>query len=218
MVETFQIAGALLLSSGVAGVVIIGLSSWFGKVWAARILEADRLRYTTELERFKNQLDQSTRLLQAQVDRTVFVGRVHFETEFKALSDIWAKVAAVRATMGQVRPMADIVPAGEMPEERERREAGRFTAFAAAFDQLVTSVDTQSPFIPEEIYRKLEEVIQIARREATEVQVERGDRDRNPLRDWYQRGREHNQELQRLATELSDLIRLRLAALAVPTR
>jgi len=196
-----------------AGAVIFGLSNWLGKVWVARILEQDRLRYNSELERLKNQLDQSARVFQGRVDRTVFVGRVHFETEFKALAEIWANVARVRATMGQVRPMADVVPAGETPEERERREVGRFNAFVTAFDRLVASVDAQSPFIPEEIYRRVEEVIQIARREATEVQVERGDRDRNPLRDWYRRGREHNQELQRLATELSDLMRQRLAAL-----
>lgn len=213
----WNVAGAVIISLGGGGAIVLALASWLGKVWAARILEKDRLHYTTELERFKSQLDRSTRLLQAQVDRTVFVGRVHFETEFKALADIWAKVASVRGTMSNVRPMSDIVPAEETREGREEREVRRLNDFLIALGEMVTAVDSQTPFIPDRIFHKLEEVIQIAQRESTEVRVERQDRDRNPMRDWYARGREHNQQLQRLVTELSDLIRERLATLVVPT-
>ena len=214
-VIVWKIVAGILASLGGGGLIVLALSGWLGKVWAARILERDRLHYTTELERFKTELDRSTRQLQANVDRTVFVGRVHFETEFKALADIWSKVAAMRASMAVVRPMSDIVPANENPEQREERQVSRLRAFLSDLDQFVTAVDSQSPFIPERIFRKLEEIVVLARREAIEVRVERQDRERNPLRDWHQRGREHNQQLERLTAELSDLIRERLASLVV---
>ncbi len=216
LTEAFSAATAVIVSLGGGGAVVLLMSGWLGKVWANRILEQDRLKYTSELERFKNQLDRSTRLLQAQVDRTVFVGRVHFETEFQALADIWAKVAHVRSTMAAVRPISEVIPAIEAPEEREEREFQRLRAFLAGLDEMVTAVDSKSPFIPHDIFRKLDEIILLARSEATEVRVERQDRDRNPMRDWHQRGHEHNRQLQQLVTELSDLIRERLAKLVVP--
>lgn len=92
----FQVALAVLVSLGGGGAIVFGLSSWLGKVWANRILEADRRRYNEELER-----------LHGQLEAAVYANRVQFETEFNALSDIWAKVSAVRATIGQVRPVGE---------------------------------------------------------------------------------------------------------------
>ena len=54
--EIFKISGAILGSVGGAAVIIVGLSSWLGKVWANRILEKDKLAYSSELERIKNKL------------------------------------------------------------------------------------------------------------------------------------------------------------------
>ena len=39
--DVFQIASAVLLSLGTGGAIVVGLSSWLGKVWASRILEKD---------------------------------------------------------------------------------------------------------------------------------------------------------------------------------
>ncbi len=44
--EIFKISGAIITSVGGAGIIILGFSSWFGKLWAERILqnEASKLR------------------------------------------------------------------------------------------------------------------------------------------------------------------------------
>jgi len=44
--ETWQTSLAFLTSLGGGGAIVVWLSSWLGKVWAARILEQDRRKYT----------------------------------------------------------------------------------------------------------------------------------------------------------------------------
>jgi len=210
--SAWSVASAVIVSVGGGAALVLSLSSWLGKVWAARILEQDRLRYTSELERFKNQLDQSTRRLQGQVDRTVFVGRLHFETEFRALSETWEKVAAVRSSMGLVRPTGDIVPADETPTQREVREVGRLRTFNDDANALRETVDRQSPFVPRDIYQRLDAAILIANAEASEVAVRRHEVRRE---DWYRRGREHDEQFKQVAEEISELIRARLERLAI---
>lgn len=45
---------------GGSAVLIWALSSWLGKVWANRILQKDKLKYTTELEVVKTELGRAS--------------------------------------------------------------------------------------------------------------------------------------------------------------
>lgn len=56
MREAFEVAAAVLLSVGSAGGIIAGLSAWLGKVWANRIMLADRAAHDAELERLRSEL------------------------------------------------------------------------------------------------------------------------------------------------------------------
>jgi hypothetical protein len=175
------------------------------------LLQRYQADHETRIVRLKTELEADIRTLQAALDRTIFVHRAQFDTEFAALRDIWGKVATVRATMALIRPELDLVPANETPEAREMRELERFRVFIVDLDALVKAVDTQSPFVPREIYQKLEQAIQVAGTESDEVQLERHERER----DWLRRGREHYQQFCEHAGEVSDLIRARLERLTV---
>jgi len=179
------------------------------------LLQRDRSRNERKLEHLRTELETKMRTLQAALDRTILVHRVQFEAEFAALREIWSKVAAVRASMGLVRPMMDIVPANETKEQREAREHERFSTFNNDLGDLIRAVDYQSPFIPREIYERLETLIQTARAELSEVAVERPDRERLGITDWFKRGRESYLELCAEANRVSDLIRARLERLTV---
>jgi hypothetical protein len=115
--EIWQTAGAVVLSLGGGGVIVLALSSWLGKVWAERILAADRAKYAREIEELRGSLERTTRLLQGEIDKTLFVTKTHFETEFKILREIWENVAVLRATMSDLRPSFAIVPAAQTPEQ-----------------------------------------------------------------------------------------------------
>ncbi|WP_375749995.1 hypothetical protein [Vibrio sp. HN007] len=53
----FKVSAGFLASVGSASAIILGLSSWLGKVWAQRILEQEKNRMATELEAVKRDLD-----------------------------------------------------------------------------------------------------------------------------------------------------------------
>ena len=95
--SVIEIAAAILASLGGAGLIIVSCASWLGKVWANRILESDRRKYSEELERVRSELEASRRMLQAELDQVILVHRVQFETEFRVLADIWAKLAVLRS-------------------------------------------------------------------------------------------------------------------------
>jgi len=57
--DIFKVAAAVIISTGGAGAILFGLSSWLGKVWANRILENEKAKHRVELEEFKAQLSQA---------------------------------------------------------------------------------------------------------------------------------------------------------------
>ena len=184
----------LIASLGGGGLLVFELSSLLGKVWANRILESDRRRFNEELERLRGELQ-----------KTIHAHRIQFETEFKVLSEIWEKVAAVRQTMGGVRPTMDIV---NPDEDRTTRLKRHFTLFKEVFSELVQTIDAHSPFYPENIYVELSAAIRIARREESDVLLTKPDEP-----GWHTRGRTNFQEFLVRVEIISGLIRSRLAAL-----
>ncbi|HFU0486654.1 TPA: hypothetical protein ACGTTP_004652, partial [Vibrio parahaemolyticus] len=51
--EVFKVVTITVGSLGGGAVIIVAFSSWLGKVWANRILETDKSRYSKELESLK---------------------------------------------------------------------------------------------------------------------------------------------------------------------
>jgi hypothetical protein len=76
--NVFNVAAAIIASVGGAGVILLALAGWLGKVWAARILEEDRAKYQSELERLKGELEARNEALQGEIDKTIHVHRLHF--------------------------------------------------------------------------------------------------------------------------------------------
>ncbi len=214
--QIFQIAGAAILSLGGAGAVLWGLSSFLARVWASRILEQDRAKYVIEIEKLKNdyqrdlerlkgELEFERQRVQAQLDRTVYVHRVQFEKEFSALSEIWLRIAELRAVF-------------EALATRSRDAAGdaafqeRITELVSPkFYALLNTVDQQSPFYPQNVFVACSEAINAVRIEITLATTE------NPRDspDYFRMRRESRQNFEARATAISDLIRARLATLVV---
>lgn len=87
--DVFLVSGAVLASSGGAAAIIFGLSSWLGKVWANRILEQDKLRYSSELERIRNKLE-----VESQQRQLIF--SLYFEGQFKLYNDLWISLVELQ--------------------------------------------------------------------------------------------------------------------------
>jgi hypothetical protein len=72
--QAFKLVTSMLASVGGAAVIIFGMSSWLGKVWANRILEADKLKYQHALE---------------AVNR-------YSESQFRLYNDLWSSLCDLR--------------------------------------------------------------------------------------------------------------------------
>lgn len=58
--DALMVVSTALISVGGAGAIVFGLSSWLGKVWANRLMEADRAQHARELERIRSELHRET--------------------------------------------------------------------------------------------------------------------------------------------------------------
>lgn len=56
--ETWDLALAIITSLGGGSAIVFGLSTFLGKVWAGRILEKDKLKYQSEMEAIKSELNK----------------------------------------------------------------------------------------------------------------------------------------------------------------
>jgi len=204
--SVIEIAAAILASLGGAGLIIVSCASWLGKVWANRILESDRRKYSEELERVRSELEASRRMLQAELDQVILVHRVQFETEFRVLADIWAKLAVLRSAMGALRPTMDVVSPDEDPDDRLNR---RFATFERALHDFMRAVDDQSPFYPEDIFKELSVALQSAQHESVSVSLGKPEK----TTDWYKEGAENFRVFRKSAETVSMLIRQRLESL-----
>lgn len=211
MGDAFNAAAAVIISLGGGGAIVLALSSWLGKVWAARILEEDRLKYQAALAQVHSELDQANRRLQVHFDKALHVHRAQFETEFSAMKTIWEKVMAVRGTMAGLRPMSNLAPLDETPEQRDERFSVRRQEFSAALGELKVAVFNNSPFISESLFRELfDKLLLAARAEDTSVAVHRRDE-----ADWYETGLKNLGLVMNSADKVSQLIRERVRSLAV---
>lgn len=87
--DIFMVAGAILTSVGGAAVIIFAFSSWLGHVWANRILEKDKLKYSSELEKIKTKLNN-----ESQKQNLMF--SMYFEGQFKLYNDLWISLSELQ--------------------------------------------------------------------------------------------------------------------------
>src|SRR5688500_12557291 len=106
--DVWGIAAADIARPGISGQSVFGLESWLGKVWATRILENERQQHARDLERLKTELEHMSRRFQGEIDKTVYVHRVHFEAEFRALRKVWRRLSHLRTLMSGLRPIISI--------------------------------------------------------------------------------------------------------------
>src|SRR5260221_7098450 len=170
--DAFKVVAAAILSVGGGGVIVVGLSSWLGKLWAQLLMQKDIAKYAADLESLKGKLEGANKRIQAELDKTVYVHRVQFETEFKALSGIWAKVAAVRSALAEFRPQLEIVaPDHEndlVPADKLEKKLAKFVNVCGEF-RLV--VHEYNPVYPKDIYDELERLIDLLTDEEEQIKL-----------------------------------------------
>lgn len=150
MKEIFGIASAIIASVGGAGVIIIGLSSWFGKVWANRILENQKKEYQREIESYKCQLQENINKVNAINEKALHVSKTHYDTEFGIYKEIWTKLLECINSLNKLYPVFADVPSD--PKERKKMDESNYKKFVISYNDFSNTINKYAPFYKKSFY------------------------------------------------------------------
>src|SRR5208282_3422949 len=88
MKDVLELAASIIASVGGAGAIIFGLSNKLGKIWADRLMEKEKAKYSQELEELKSRFVKETEQYKVQLKKSEFL----FEKQYEAAADISALV------------------------------------------------------------------------------------------------------------------------------
>ena len=165
-----------------------------------------------ELERFKLAHAQALAGYQNELDKTILVTKVHFETEFSALKESFQKLAEVRLTMSGVRPFMGLTFEGETKENKLTELWARFEQLNNAYNELLSTTENLSPFYPKEIYAYFDECRRAAHMELMQVKTSG---DAVFTSDWYAEGSRNMEKFLGAYNTVSGLVRDHIAKLAI---
>lgn len=117
MAEILQIAATIIVSIGAAGGIIAGMASWLGRVWANRLMEADRARHARELETLRATLkaenDKYIKQMQNELDifREKYLKSHHDKlATYRMATDIIASILTDIERFGEGRAEPEEAP------------------------------------------------------------------------------------------------------------
>ncbi len=125
--DVLRIGATILASLGGGGLIVFGLSSWLGKVWATHLMESERQAHAIELEKLRNSLQRLTETelrsldVQLEITKKEHLDRV---TIYRGAIDLLAGIIAkvVMITLGTRGPLT--------PEELLTFETQRLRVYA----------------------------------------------------------------------------------------
>jgi hypothetical protein len=96
------------------------------------------------------------------------IHRVSFEREFEILSEMWAAVVDLRGATLAMRPIVGFDDPNKSEEEVKKERLERFNE---SYDKCFSLIEKKRPFYPEEIYKALTGIMQIAIDEVRQSQL-----------------------------------------------
>ena len=153
--DIWSTALAVLASVGGGGLIVVGLSSWLGKVWASRILESEKNRYNREMEALRSgysrELEQwKSELTKAHFDFQTRFG-FYFEKRAESIMQIYGGLHMADARI------ADLVAAVQFGGEDVRIEKDRTAQ--EAFNQVAAEFYRSCIFLDEDTVDAIETVL-----------------------------------------------------------
>lgn len=142
--DAFKIASSILVSIGGGAAILFGLSSWLGKIWAERILNSDRDRYSRQLEMLKSDLSSDVEKLKSQLALKLEISKRFSEKQFHLYNDLWSSLCDLRISGDNLWEHATKLNAKKFAEQLKKTE-----------DQILRS----SLLVENEHYQRLRELM-----------------------------------------------------------
>lgn len=148
--DIFALFGKIVASVGGAGLIIIGLSSWIGKIWADKLMETQRKQNEKEIEKFKSELHKELELLKAKNEKMNYITKTQFDAEFKMYQELSEACIESFISVNNIFPI------------KEKIETEQFI-ITASKNTLIYSRKTYkyAPFLKKELFEKFQKLSKI---------------------------------------------------------
>lgn len=157
MKAIFEVAGAVILSLGGGGAIVMAMSSWLGKVWANCILEDEKKKHQKEIEEFKSQLTERINNLNVLNEKALHISKVQYDAEFNIYKEIWVKLFNCIRYTNSLYPSGVVdVPVNE--EALKEYNDKKYDEHRNAYNEFSIAIDTYAPFYKEEFYQQFLEI------------------------------------------------------------
>lgn len=146
--EIVETASAVIVSLGGGGLIVVGLSSYLGKIWADRGLERQRHEYATLNIALQSKLDAASRRLQVELDSLSLVHKLRTQEEFARLSELWKRIVNLRNSFVLMSPSTTQVAVSQEQIDLLLRSR---TDFNDLLDQVQDYLSSEALFVPKDI-------------------------------------------------------------------
>lgn len=92
----FDVIAAAMVSIVSASGIILALSNWLGKIWANRMLEQDKARYSREIEELKNKFNKELEYYKGQIELSRQALSRYSEHQFSLYNKLWLSLADLK--------------------------------------------------------------------------------------------------------------------------
>jgi hypothetical protein len=194
----------ILLLSVVSWIAFTYLRPYLVKKGENLATKEDIATITREVESIRHKYLSDVEFIKAGLNEKLFVNQTRYQNEYHILTSLSEKIVELRDSVLALRPEFEYVDLNESEEERKRRKLRRY------FDagrELYLLFETKKPFFPDQIYKSVKEIDQVAWMEVVQF------KNRNETMQidlcYWEKSREHAEEIKTRAEQIMDLIRLR---------
>ena len=168
--------GELLGAFGGGAVIVAALFGYLGK---------------TRLEALKSDLAATNTRLSAALSHRNHVTKTQFDLELEIYRGVWKHLVTLRSSTLSLRPVMDQHDPAESDEERMRR---RLTSFADAYNEANEAVEANRPFVPDDVYIPLRDLLDTCRFEAIDYQYTSPDK----IREYWEKAMKNHEKINQL--------------------
>jgi hypothetical protein len=157
--DVLNVISTVALSLGGGGALVLALSSWLGKVWASRILEAEKNRYAREIESIRNNYTRDIESLKADLARRQFDFQTRFSFYYQQRAESIMKLyGALDMAASRLSDLVNPVQSSD-----EAAALARFQAAQDAYNAAAEAFFTRKIFFEEAICVSIESVLKSMR-------------------------------------------------------
>lgn len=155
--EALKIIISALGAAGGAGAIIMALSSWLSKVWANRILEADKNKYAHEMEAIK--LSNQNFINSLSITNSAYLEskRAFTEKRIEAVHIIWSQLIKLRDERPSPIVWLDILTPTEYPQQFSKNPKLQYAKEATEPEAIASIVHSEAdivrPFLDDRSYQ-----------------------------------------------------------------